>query len=399
MSTKKIIEELEKINKSQPTLVAAALLAIRARMEAKTGIANRIGKMFPNGNRGVLFVGKAGVGKTRFMEKVFNGLGLSGTNKEGQVIGKWLPSTGGSTGVGIHEVLETYNDAIIFADELSLDTQKHVHIMKQIANGELVRPRHGNIEATPFSGLLIGATNAIKLPSNTRELEHLLATLDRFIVVNTKATLNTPEETMQIVLSDEKEPEPDWAMLAKALTRKSIVDLTKREKDLLQKTWNEKSRQILDGTRAQWRNSQTVLDIFLFCKRFFGIQDLIKDKIALKFIDKMVDDCVLFNPIGLLHLSPLEQIIYDCIKGKEVVSTSEIVSAVSTGGLSSTRMTIHRTINRMQESNLIVRRSHGKYSTKQPQKAYNKTEESETNLGELLQPAQSQEVKDLMDSL
>ncbi len=387
MSTKKLIAEITKIHPQQPTTIAAILLAMRARMEHKKGVKNRIGKTFPNGNRGVLFVGKAGVGKTRFMTKIFNGLSLGN-------VGKWLPSTGGSTGVGIYEVLEIYNNHIIFADELSLDTPKHVHVIKQIANGELVRPRHGNIESTPFYGLLIGATNAIKLPGGTRELEHLLATLDRFMVVKTKTAHRTASETLEMVLSDENDPEPDWTMIAKALTRNSSEDLNTKEHDALRKIWTEKCREILDPTRAQFRNAHAIVDIFLFCKRIFGVKDLTQDKAVMEFIQNMVNDCILFNPVGLLWLSPLEQVIYDTVHNKETVATSEIIVAVTKAGVMVSRMTVMRTIGRMIENNLIVRLSHGKYSTKLPSndvQSYSESEVTQTDV--------SNEIIELADNL
>lgn len=398
MTTKNLIKQLKLIHE-QTSLPASMLLAIRARMEAKSGMKNRIGKTFPNGNRGVLFVGKAGAGKTKMMSKFFNGLGLGGCNQDGQVIGKWVTSTGASTGIGIYEVLEVYNDSIIFADELSLDTDKHVHVLKQIANGELIRPRHGNIESTPFSGLLIGATNSVKLPNNNRDLEHLLATLDRFMVVKTKVTAKSPEETMSAVLEDEQEAEPDWVEIAKALGRDTSTDLNNAEKDLLRNIWNEKAREILDPTRAQWRNSHAVLDIFLFCKRFFGCKDLTKDIDAVEFIREMISDCVMFNPVGILWLNPTEQVIYDCIKSKDVVSTSEIISSVTNVGISISRMTISRIINKMQESHLIIRRSHGKYSTKQPSVPYTNTESDNNDLGDLLQPIVPKEIINLTNRL
>lgn len=371
----RLLNELLKIH-SQNTAPAAILLAIRARMEHKANISNRIGKMFPNGNRGVLFIGKAGTGKSSFMKRMFDGLNLGITNSEGNPIGKWIPSTGGSTGVGIYEVLEIYNDSIIFADELSLDTEKHVHVIKQIANGELVRPRHGNVEPIPFSGVLVGATNAIKLPKNNRELEHVLATLDRFIVVKTKTIARNPEEVMDTVLTDKESEQIDWNLIAEALVSSNNDDLNQNEKTLIKEVWNEKSREILDTTRAQWRNSQTVIDIFLFCKRFFSIKDLTKNDEILKFAQDMIDDCVLFNPVNILWLTPLEQTIYDFVRSKEVATTSQIISSVANAGLSVTRMTISRTMNRMQENHLIMRRSHGKYSCKQPGESYNLNDDS-----------------------
>lgn len=369
-----LLAELSNIY-TQPTAAAAVLLSIRSRIEFKRKIVNRIGKMFPNGNRGVLFIGKAGVGKSTFLSKLFYGLGLDGVNAYGNPIGKWFSSTGGSTGVGIYQVLEVYNDSIIFADELSLDTEKHVQVIKQIANGELVRPRYGNIESVPFTGLLVGATNAVKLPRNNREMEHLLATLDRFTVFRAKPCKKTPDEIIEAVLSDQTEVDlpVNWKLIIDALINDNFLDLNDNEKTFIKHIWKSKARQILDPTRAQWRNSKSVIDIFLFCKRFFDVPDLTKEPDLCQFASQMVEDCIVFNPIGLFWLSPLEQVIYDCVNSREIVSMNEIIGNVALAGIHVARMTIHRTIARMQENYLLIKREHGKFSTRLPDESYNQS--------------------------
>ena len=392
MDPNTLIGELEKIHEVQPTIPASILLAIRARMEFKAGYDNRIGKTFPHGNKGVLLVGKAGSGKTKCLSTIFNGLDLEKVNKQGHQVGKWLHSTGGSTGIGIYEVLESYYDSIIFADELSLDTEKHVHVIKQIANGELVRPRHGEIDPTPFTGLLIGATNAIKLPSSTMHLEHLLAALDRFMVVRVNAINKSPESVMDEVLKDKKTKEINWELIARALTQKNKQNLNKNEETLIRSLWKQKSKEILDNTRPQWRNTHTIIDIFLFCKRFFNLDDVTKNDIIIRFIEDMIRDCILFNPVSILHLSPLEQIIYDTISTRDMAATSEILQSVHNSGMSVSRMTINRTMNKMQENNLIVKRSHGKYSTKNDDNAY-------TKVGTLPQDESSQAISELSNLL
>ncbi len=364
MSTKKLLAELNKVH-VQTSMVAAMLLAIRARMEHKAGHKNRIGKGFPNGNRGILFVGKAGVGKTRVMSRLFEGLNLGSTNEEGNVVGTWLPSTGGSSGVGMYEVLEMYNNSIIFADELSLDTEMHVHVLKQIANGELCRPRHGSIDTIPFQGLLIGATNAVKLPPDNR-LEHLLATLDRFMVVQAKTEHRTPLETLDMVLDDEESPVPNWDMIISGLTRNKLYDLNAKEKSQLKIIWKNKSREIIGSQRDQFRNSQAAIDIMLFTKRFFGVNDLTTDKVALDFATQMIDDCILFNPIGILWLNPLQQVIYDKVKSLESVTTAQILTSVSKSGISVSRQSVAKALNKMIENCLLLRIDKGKYSTKLP---------------------------------
>ena len=138
MNTDYLINQLKMISPKQYTLTAAVFMAIRARLEFKAGLANRIGRVFPNGSRHVLLVGKAGTGKTRLLRKIYDKLGLGGTNNYGRQVGKWVASAGASTGVGIYETLEVYNDSIIFVDEMSMDSRQHLHILKQIGNGEIM---------------------------------------------------------------------------------------------------------------------------------------------------------------------------------------------------------------------------------------------------------------------
>jgi len=382
--TQRLIHELSNIC-PQPTAVAAILLAIRARMEKKAGMKNAIGKVF-TGNRGVLFVGKAGVGKTRFMTKIYNGLGLSGVNSNGSAVGTWLPSTGGGSGVGMYQVLENFNDSIIFADELSLDTEMHVHVMKQIAQGKLCRPRNNAIDSVPFSGLLIGATNAVKLPGGTK-LEHLVATLDRFMVVQARGNSKGPSEIFDIVFNEEEDIFVDWDLIAEALTRKCSYTVTEDEKTMFWHFWMNKCREILDSTRlgAQFRNTHSLRDIILFTKRFFGIKDLTQDEDARIFAEQMVEDCILFNPVGILNLQPIQQVIYDLCREREETATADIIQAVTRAGITVSRQTVMNQLTKMCETHLILRTTHGKYGTKRPARDVDANGESETRPSTIVQ--------------
>lgn len=362
-STERLINELKVVHNGQPTAVAAILLAIRTRMEKKAGVENSLGKVF-RGNRGVMFVGRAGVGKTRLLRKIWNGLGLSAIGRDGAPIGVWLPSTGGGSGVGIYQILEEFNDSIVVADELSLDTEMHVHVLKQVAHGELCRPRHREIGVIPFTGLLVGATNAVKLPNNTK-MEHLIATLDRFTVIQSKAPGSGPEDIFDIVFDERKEPEADWDTIARALTRKAVYGVSEDEKRWALEVWKEKCREILDPRRRneQFRNASAFKDIMCFCKRFFGVKDLMADDAARDFVVEMVNDCILFNPVGILNLKPIQQVIYDLCKDQDA-ETAEIIRAVTAAGITVSRQTVNTTLTKMCENNLILRTAHGKYGTK-----------------------------------
>jgi len=364
-----LINQIAKLHPRQYTLPASIFMAIRARLEFKAGFNNRIGRVYPHGNRHVLIVGKAGTGKTRLLRAIYEGLGLDGVNAQGQQVGKWVSSAGASTGVGIFETLEVYNDSIIFIDEISMDTTAHLHVLKQISNGEIMRPRHENINPTPFTGLVLTATNAITLSRNQgNALEHLLSVLDRFTVVKACGSLMNPIETMDTVLRDSQIGQAnincDWTAISIALTRKTEVDLNKDEETILQKTWSEKSKEILDNTRPQFRNSWTALDIFLFVKRFLGINDITKSLEAIKLAQDMVNDCIIFNPINILWLNPLEEVIYEEIARKSVASIQEIMTICERSGQLISHVSIYKILNRMIINRVICRSDRGKYSVK-----------------------------------
>jgi hypothetical protein len=332
-------------------------------MEKKAGVQNSLGKVF-RGNRGVMFVGRAGVGKTRLLRKIWTGLGLGSIGRDYAPIGVWLPSTGGGSGVGIYQILEEFNDCIVVADELSLDTEMHVHVLKQVAHGELCRPRHKQIGVIPFTGLLIGATNAVKLPNNTK-MEHLVATLDRFTVIQSKAPSGGPEDIFDIVFNEQNEPTVNWDLIARAICRKAVYSVSEAEKQWAFGIWKEKCREILDPRRRneQFRNASAFKDIICFCKRFFGLPDLLQDEAAIAFVKEMVNDCILFNPVGILNLKPIQQVIYDLCKDDDA-ETAEIIRAVNAAGITVSRQTVMTTLTKMCESNLILRTAHGKYGTK-----------------------------------
>jgi hypothetical protein len=358
-----LLRELKKIH-HQPTVAATVLMSIRARIEFKYGLDNRIGKVFSDGSRGVLLVGKAGTAKTRCLRAIYDGLGLETVNSEGRQVGKWISSAGASTSVGIYEVLQIYNDSIIFLDEMSLDTPNHVQILKQICNGHIVRPRHDNIEPIDFSGMLVCATNAIRLP-RTNNLEHLLATLDRFYVVKARPPKIQPEEYMDNILGEgPKEEKIDWAAIKQAMLRKDAPDLNEKEKALLKHLWQKKTQEILDPTRAQWRNCWTAHDCFLFVKRFLGVKDMCEHKKVMKFAARMVNDSIIFNPVSVLWLKPLEEVIYNKVSSKDEVSLQEIITECDQAGLAVSVRYIHDVLNRMIQSRVICRSRHGSYSTK-----------------------------------
>ena len=368
VTSKQIINELKKIN-PQCTVPAAILMAIRGKMELKAGIRNRIGRAFQDGNRHLLLVGKAGGGKTRSLKGIFDGLGLESYNTEGRQIGRWIPSAGMSTGKGIYDVLLAYNDAIIGIDEISIDTDKHRHVLKQIGSGEISRMVHGDIQAYPFTGLVLSGTNGVKVPKSRDQLEHLLAVLDRFMIVSVDPKEKDPSIIIDDIINQQDEDSTfnidcDWDLIGQSLTRKNYSTLNLQEKTLLKSVWTKKSAEILDASRPQYRNSWAALDIFLFVKRFFGVENICDDPYAKGMAIDMIDDCILFNPVNILWLDPLQDIIYSMAKNNGSVTHKDIADACDKIGHCITRQTIHNTLNRMIENFVICRISRGKYSIK-----------------------------------
>jgi len=366
-----IITELKKIH-TQYTVPLAVMLSLRSRIEKKRGIADRIGSVFPNGCRGVLLSGRAGTGKTTSIREIFDGLKLESQNSEGRQVGKWFSSAGYTTAPGLLAMLALYNNSIVFMDELSLDTQSHIGILKQIANGELLHQKYENIESIPFDGMVIAATNGIRVPRGN-SLEHLLAVMDRFVVIKVKPQKTSPEGYMDDVLSGNKEKAVvNWSTISSNLLNNNYTSLSDAEQELLSDIWATKSTEILDPSRSQYRNCHYARDIFVFIKRFFNIDSLVDNIPAQTVINDMIDDTIIFNPVSVLWLSPIEETIYNTISSKQEISLQEIVSACDTAGQSVSVKHIHSIINTMISNLIIYRTRHAKYSARRSVKSTTK---------------------------
>lgn len=369
-----IIEQVNLINPSQRTLAFVPLMSIRARFEFKNNIPNRIGRTFENGNRGVLLVGQGGVGKTMTLRRIFEGLNLNRRNREGKQLGAWIASSGASTPLGIYDDLKLYQDSIIFIDEFAMDSIKHLHILKQICSGKMTRRTALQEDSFPFSGLIIGSTNGIKMPNKIEEINHLLATLDRYWVVKVRAPELSPEEYIvksmdQNDCDKENFVEIDWGVIKSHLYNMDAQVLSDKEKSLTIALWQEKAREILDVTKAQWRNSRAAIDVVLFIKRFLQIKDITKDDEAIEIIKEIMGDAIIFNPAGVMFLPVKQEIVYRLIyniagQGKQATFQDIINKLRECGMLGTSTRNAHRILEDLIERNVIVRSQHGYYSTR-----------------------------------
>ncbi len=358
-----LIQELEKIH-PQRTIPFIILMALRSRIEFKKNIKNRICTNFKNGSKSVLLVGKTGSYKTSSMRSIFDGLNLDQLNSSGKVVGKWYSSSGPSTAIGIFEILSIYNDSIIFLDELNLDLPAHFHILKQVCNGQISRPKHDAIEPIDFTGTVISATNSIRIPK-VNNLEHLLATLERFFVVKVKPFNLSPGDYLNNILNNQKEnTNINWNLIKHRLVTEDVYDLNDYEKSLLRAIWNKKSEQFLDLARPQDRNCQTAKDIFIFTKRFFGLNDIRSSKKAVELAVEAINDVIIFNAINIMSLSPLEETIYNKINDGNECTLQEIIDCCDNQGMSVSIRYVHQVLNKLIQSRVIWRTKHGHYSTR-----------------------------------
>lgn len=346
----------------QPTVAAAVLMCLRGRIEYKKGVKNRIGGSFPRPKSCLIF-GRAGTGKTTLMKSVFEGFGLDGTNDVGDIVSVYHDSAGCSTTVGIAAVLEQYGEAIHFFDEFSMNTAGHVALIKQISNGRIFRQRHQNVDPFQFDGTLIAATNGVR-PPPLAEVEDLLATLDRFIVVEAKPVKHVPGAYFDAVIRYQQQPqEVDFGLLSEALNNDCFDDLTTRELKFARRLWREKACEILDGgERAQYRNVKTVIDIVTFIKRILELEDLTIDEEAKSFCRQMIRDCIVLNPTGLFALTPAQRAVLNVVNEKEgTVSFQDVAVRCRTlQGAGN----VHRVLNSLMSLGLLYRTMHGKYSNR-----------------------------------
>ncbi|MCK5617423.1 hypothetical protein KAR91_86975 [Candidatus Pacearchaeota archaeon] len=381
-ASNRLMTELTKIH-PQWELPAAIFLSLRGRFERKRVakdelmLKNRIGKVFADGDVGVVMLGDRGTRKTTIMKTIFHGLGLDGADvvQDNEPIAHFVKSAGMATSIGLFEMLADHPDTIIFLDEMDWDNPGHFGIFKQISNGEIMRQKHGQTEPTKFKSLVVAATNSISMPSKKNDRQHLLAVLDRFYVLVARPVQTNVHDIIDDVIEfDFNGQEVDWGYLRECLTRENFDPITEREKALVHAIWEEKERFILGGNRDQTRNVFKIIDTVLFFKRLLGVKDITEHEDIVAMVNQLVDAVIMFNPASVISLKDdLDELLYSAVADNDAgnggVRMARILEVCKEYGISVNESERRKIINRLDNlvmSSLLVRPSKGKYSVKKP---------------------------------
>lgn len=350
-----LLENVKRIGHVSSAL--CVLKGLRAKIELNRKQPNRLWKHFPS-LKGVILTGRAGTGKTHVMRQIFTGLNLNTITDHNTYTGIWVD--GGATTVGRREKLKENPHSVIFWNEIGCNDISDVRLMKQITEGRISYMKHGDLEETKFTGLLIGCTNDFSAKGKVgRDLEALR---DRMDIVEVGA----PEgyDPLLAIETDkhyfaQNSGEVDWYAIAEALTRQSDEILTEEELNTIRPFWIYKIRECLDD-RILTRAGNDFVDCFVFCKRFFGSLD-----------DEVIDiaaglayDSVAISAIPISDLSVVQKDIVEAIEGSEekICSTADIRRHLINLGRFTNNTTMHRHLHKLIEKGFIIKVSHGEYS-------------------------------------
>jgi hypothetical protein len=347
------------------TAALCILKGLRSKIELARAYRNRLTKHFPN-LKIIILTGRAGAGKTHVMKEIFYGLNLDQHVEEGMTAAEWLD--GAATVAGRREKLKTNPHGIVFWNEIQCGDIHDVRLMKQISEGLISYYKYGDLEETKFTGLLVGSTNDFSAKGKVgRDLEALR---DRIDLVEVGAPdgyaphLAIEDETHYLKRAN---AEVDWAEIADGLVNDSEETLTSAERDMIRPFWLAKIRECLDGrilTRAGW----DFLDCFTFCKRFFREYGGLADEYVFDAAVRLAYESVVLNPIAMSSLTITQKDIVETISiaPDKTCVVADLKTALEKRGRFISTRTMHRSINRLIESGLLLRHRHGEYSLLTP---------------------------------
>jgi len=340
------------------------LKGLRAKIELGRNQANRLGKHFPS-LKGVILTGRAGTGKTYVCRQIYTGLKLDQFHKDGMTSAIWVD--GAATTAGRREKFKENPHSIIFWNEIACNDISDVRLMKQIVEGVISYMKHGDLEETKFTGLLVGSTNDFSAKGKVgRDLEALR---DRLDVIE----VGPPDGYDPLLaIEDEahylskKNSKVDWEAIAKALAQENDEVLTGRELEIIRPFWKNKVRECLDN-RILTRGYDFV-DSFVFMKRFFEEYGGLEDPDVLESAIILAHESVSLNPVRLANLNVIQRDIVDKLeKSKDKTSsTNEIKDHLIECGRFINKSTMHRNLNRLIEGGYIIKVKHSEYSMLRP---------------------------------
>ena len=352
-------EEVEKIH-HQISLPCAILIAIKGRVERiGNKFANRIGSAFPNGDQSVLIFGPGGTGKTTCMNKIYNGLKLQNN-------ASFIESGGMATSIGLLELFQENANCMAFIDEMDWDNKDHLQLFKQVSNGKIYRQKSGGDSSFNFNGMIVAATNSITIPRGSKS-EHLMATLDRFIVVRAeKASLDYNEILDNIITGVKQEEDSvDWNLIADRINSDWDSELTEGESSLIKRAWLEKQKECLDSTQENIRSMHRVKDCLLFVKRVSQSENVFNDDNLVKIFLKLVKDIVIVNKGNIAWMDFSERQIFTTVNTSIIpLSPKDILDICEERGIPINRRTLQRKLLKMVDQGFLFKYSHGKYWNK-----------------------------------
>ena len=366
-----LLENVKRIGHVSAAL--CVLKGLRAKIELNRKQPHRLWKHFPS-LKGVILTGRAGTGKTHVMQQIFDGLNLKTKTDHNSYTGIWVD--GGATTVGRREKFKENPNSVIFWNEIGCNDLPDVRLMKQITEGKISYMKHGDLEETKFSGLLIGCTNDFSAKGKVgRDLEALR---DRMDIVEVgppygyDPILAIEDEKHYFKINTEK---PDWHAIADALRQDTDETLSVSDRDKIRPFWVYKVRECLDG-RVLTRAGSDFIDCFVFCKRFFGTLD---DEDVFDAALNLAYDSVTINPISISDLSIIQRDIVDSIiiDPNKLVTTAQVRKHLRENGRFINNTTLHRNLNKLIEKGCIVKARHGEYSLLRPDGEFSEDEVNE----------------------
>ncbi len=359
----KLLENVRNIGYTSAAL--CVLKGLRAKIELGRKQANRLSKHFPS-LKGVILTGRAGTGKTYVCRQIYTGLKLDAFHKDGVTSAVWID--GAATTVGRREKFKENPHSIIFWNEIACNDVGDVRLMKQMAEGVISYMKHGDLEETKFTGLLIGSTNDFSAKGKVgRDLEALR---DRLDIVE----IGPPDGyDPALAIEDEahylrrKNAKVDWEMVAHALAAHDDEVLTAEERAAIRPFWLTKLRECLDD-RVLTRAGYDFVDCFIFMKRLFREHGGLKDPDVFEAAVNLAYESVSLNPVAIAHLGVVQRdIIYSLETAPDKTrSTNEIKEWLLETGRFISKSTMHRNLNQLIERGLIIKRKHGEYSMLRP---------------------------------